>query len=276
MLAGEGVDPFQGPAVGVEVPEVAGHGGGAAATGFPGADRRAENGRTLCRPMRLPALIASAVLSLALSPLPAMAARVISVGDGDTLRVEQGGKRVTIRLACIDAPETAQAPYGQQARQALQQLLPVGSTVTLKAQTKDRFGRTVAEVFTQSGANAGLSLVHQGHAFAYRQYLKQCDEWAYLDREKLAQRYRVGVWRFDGGIQRPWDWRAANRGAPRQPTQRPVTLTIINDPKPAASTPGRFWRCREVGSWERAQQLLREGHTYLDGDSDGEACEALR
>ncbi|MEY3464177.1 MAG: hypothetical protein RLZZ468_1955, partial [Cyanobacteriota bacterium] len=23
-------------------------------------------------------------------------------------------------------------------------------------------------------------------------------------------------------------------------------------------------------------QLLREGHTYLDGDGDGEACESLR
>ena len=153
--------------------------------------------------------------------------------------------------------------------------------MTLKAQTRDRYGRTVAEVFTHNGTNAGLALVQQGHAFAYRQYLKQCDEWAYLDREGLSKRYRIGVWRSDGGIQPPWEWRAANRGAPRQPAQRPVTLTIINDPKPAVQPPpaamaGRRWRCREVGSWERAQQLLREGHTYLDGDSDGEACEALR
>lgn len=150
------------------------------------------------------------------------------------------------------------------------------ANVTLKAHTKDRYGRTVAEVFGLTGENAGLSLVQQGHAFVYRQYLKQCEEWAYLDREQLAQRYRVGVWRFDGGIERPWDWRAANRGAPRQPAQRSLTLTIINDNKPAASTPRRFWRCREVGTWERAQELLQEGHTYLDGDNDGEACEALR
>ncbi len=123
---------------------------------------------------------------LLLTPLAAAAATVSSVGDGDTLRVEDGGKNITIRVACIDAPEMAQAPFGQQARQALQQLLPVGSTVTLKAQTKDRYGRTVAEVFTQSRANTGLSLIQQGHAFAYQQYLKQCDEWASLDREKLA------------------------------------------------------------------------------------------
>ena len=212
-----------------------------------------------------------------LTPFAAAAATVISVGDGDTLRVEDGGMKITFRVACIDAPEMAQAPYGQQARQALQELLPVGSTVTLKAQTKDRYGRTVAEVFAPNGANAGLTLVQQGHAFAYRQYLKQCDEWAYLDREKLAERYRLGVWRAAGGIERPWDFRAARRGGLSQPaprTQKPVNLTIINGG--ASPRRGRRWYCRTVGSWEHAQQLLREGHTYLDGDSDGEACEALR
>ena len=226
--------------------------------------------------MQLLSIVSLLTLPL-LTPLAAAAATVISVGDGDTLRVEDRGRKVTIRVACIDAPEMAQAPYGQQARQALQELLPVGSTVTLKVQTQDRYGRTVAEVFAQNGANVGLTLVQQGHAFAYRQYLKQCDEWAYLDREQLAQRYRAGVWRFDGGIERPWDWRATRRegeSKSRQRPQRPVNLTIINGGASPGS--GRRWYCRNVGSWEHAQQLLREGHTYLDGDSDGEACEALR
>ncbi len=231
-------------------------------------------------PMRLVSRVSLLALPL-LTPLAAAAATVISVGDGDTLRVVHGGRKVTIRVACIDAPEMAQAPDGQRARQALQEMLPVGSTVTLKAQTTDRYGRTVAEVFSANGRNVGLTLVQQGHAYAYRQYLQQCDQWAYLDREKLAERYRAGIWRFAGGIERPWDFRAARRSVPREPHRRPVTLTIINDPKPMAGLPtasasGRRWRCREVGSWERAQQLLREGHTYLDGDGDGEACEALR
>ncbi|MFM6023348.1 MAG: thermonuclease family protein, partial [Dolichospermum sp.] len=30
---------------------------------------------------------------------------VISVGDGDTIKANFGSKKVTIRLACIDAPE---------------------------------------------------------------------------------------------------------------------------------------------------------------------------
>ena len=42
---------------------------------------------------------------------PASAATVVSIGDCDTLRLMVGGQKVTIRLACIDAPEMPQAPY---------------------------------------------------------------------------------------------------------------------------------------------------------------------
>jgi len=48
--------------------------------------------------------------------------QVVSVGDGDTLRVKRGNEIITIRLGCIDAPETAQIPWGQQAAFRLKQL----------------------------------------------------------------------------------------------------------------------------------------------------------
>ena len=34
-------------------------------------------------------------------------------------------------------------------------------------------------------------------------------------------------------------------------------------------------RCWDIGDWSKAQQLLQAGHSYLDRDNDGEACEAL-
>lgn len=86
-------------------------------------------------PMRLTQGLSVRVHTLLLPvlyPFAASTATIISLGDGDTLRVADRGKNLTIRVACIDAPETAQAPYGQQARQALQALLPIGCTVTLK------------------------------------------------------------------------------------------------------------------------------------------------
>ena len=94
------------------------------------------------------------------------------------------GKALTVRLACIDAPETAQGPYGQQARAYLQQRLPIGREVSLEVKTTDRYGRTVAEVI--SGININLALVEAGLAFAYRQYLGGCDAKAYLEAEERA------------------------------------------------------------------------------------------
>ena len=184
---------------------------------------------------------------------------VLSIGDGDTIRVRQAGKALTVRLACIDAPETAQSPYGQQARTYLQQRLPIGREVSLNIKTTDRYGRSVAEVF--SGVNINLALVEDGQAFAYRQYLRGCDAKAYLEAEDRASRARLGVWHAKGGITRPWDFRRARRA----------------EAIPDGTTPGgRRYRCKEIGSYAKAQELLRQGHSYLDGDGNGKACEALR
>ena len=184
---------------------------------------------------------------------------MLSIGDGDTIRVRQAGRAITVRLACIDAPETAQSPYGQQARTFLQQRLPIGRKVSLDVKTTDRYGRSVAEVF--SGVNINLALVEDGQAFAYRQYLGGCNAKAYLAAESRASRRRLGVWQVSGGITRPWDFRRGRRAA------------VIPD----GTTPGgRRYRCKEIGSYAKAQELLRQGHSYLDSNSDGEACESLR
>ena len=198
---------------------------------------------------------------LLLLAAPAGAATVLSVGDGDTLRVVDGGKRLTIRMACIDAPETAQRPYGAASRQRLQELAPVGSAVALRPQTIDKYGRTVAEVF-RNGQNTNLAMVSSGQAFAYRKYLAACDGSAYLGAEAAAQRQRVGVWAVPGGIQRPWDWRHGGQAAAPSVS--------------AGGYNGRKLTCGQIGSFARAQELLRQGHGYLDRNGDGVACESLR
>ena len=107
------------------------------------------------------------------SPAAALAetsrATVLSIGDGDTIRVQQGTKKLTVRLACIDAPEMAQAPYGQQARNYLQQRLAMGREVTLHTQTIDKYGRSVAEVIND--ININLALVEDCQAYTYHKYL---------------------------------------------------------------------------------------------------------
>ncbi len=57
-------------------------------------------------------LLLTGLFLAALTPFAqsAMAAMVLSIGDGDTISVLERGQKLKVRLACIDAPETAQSP----------------------------------------------------------------------------------------------------------------------------------------------------------------------
>ena len=160
------------------------------------------------------------MITLAL-PLAAVAllaqtrtATVLSIGDGDTLRVREGNRTLNVRLACIDAPESSQAPFGSQARQQLQALAPVGSSVELLIKATDRYGRSVAEL-TSGGRNLNQALVSYGVAFVYWQYIAGCDRQTYGQLETEARLKRLGVWSVKGGLTRPWDYRS-NQAAPPQ------------------------------------------------------------
>ena len=155
-------------------------------------------------------------------------------GNGDMIRVRQAGKAFTVRLACIDAPETAQGPYGQQSRNYLQQRLPVGREVSLEVKTTDRYGRSVAEVISE--ININLAMVEDGQAFAYRQYLSGCDAKEYLDAEYRASRRRYGVWQVEGGITRPWAFRRGRRSAL---TPRPCSCCGKGTPTSMAMPTGK-------------------------------------
>ncbi len=98
---------------------------------------------------------------------------VLSVGDGDTLEVQDGSTNMTVRLACVDAPERAQAPWGQAASARLKQLLPIGQVVQLREVDRDRYGRTVAEV-SVNGRSINLQMVQEGMAVIYPKYFYNC------------------------------------------------------------------------------------------------------
>ncbi len=184
---------------------------------------------------------------------------VLSIGDGDTLRVREGNRTVNVRLACIDAPETSQAPFGAQARQQLQALAPVGSSVELRIKATDRYGRSVAEI-TRGGRNLNQALVASGVAFVYWQDIVGCDRQTYGRLETEARLKRLGVWGVRDGLTRPWDYRSGQR-------------------KPSSSSnaaAGRRYTCSQIGSYAQAQVLLQQGHRYLDGDGDGMACKNLQ
>lgn len=147
----------------------------------------------------------------------AFRATVVAVGDGDSLRVRREGedsRPIRVRLACIDAPELQQRPWGAASRAALQTRLPPGRSVLVLPHDRDRYGRTVAEVISE--LNINLVMVEDGQAFVYRRHLGPCDGREYLQAEFRASRHRYGVWQVPGGITRPWAFRQTLRAAEQQ------------------------------------------------------------
>lgn len=98
----------------------------------------------------------------------------VRVIDGDTIDIPCEAPaicRERIRLAWIDTPETFR-PYcdtersiGEQAKTRLRELLS-GAVTIVRLGKKDRFGRTLANIFTSAGSPE-LILVNEGLAEFY-------------------------------------------------------------------------------------------------------------
>lgn len=132
--------------------------------------------------------------------------RVVRVHDGDSVTLQQGNRRLAVRLAAIDAPELAQ-PHGDAARDALQ-ACAFGRQVVVQVHGPDRHGRTVGQL-DSAGRDCALVLIEAGLAWHYKAYEREqplADRAAYAAAERNARRRRIGLW-SEGTPQPPWEFR---------------------------------------------------------------------
>ena len=96
--------------------------------------------------------------------------------DGDTCNTLKGEK---IRLACIDTPELkgskADPIPAKEARDFVNKLV-ANEKVSIKRITKDKYGRTVGELF-KNGVDIQELIVEKGYGKIYKKYAYQC-EWS--------------------------------------------------------------------------------------------------
>jgi micrococcal nuclease len=101
-------------------------------------------------------------------------ATLVSISDGDTIRVDVGGKVETLRLILIDTPETRDPNnppecYGAEATAFLEGLLPRGTEPYLESDVseRDRFGRLLRYAWFDRGDEVYLvneAMVRAGYA----------------------------------------------------------------------------------------------------------------
>jgi len=189
-------------------------------------------------------------------------AKVIVVMDGDTVMVLRDGKKVKVRLANIDAPESDQA-FGKESRDALANMV-LKKQVHVNSKAVDSYGRLIAEI-SINGKSVNEAQVKKGMAWEYSHFHSNK---RYLSLNKQAQQARVGLWA--NGVQpvSPEQWRRthlAKTHAGSSGTTAQGNLAC-----------GKKHLCSQMSSCEEAKKYFSKcGVKSLDGNHDGVPCESL-
>jgi micrococcal nuclease len=145
-------------------------------------------------------------------PADAVAAEVVSVADGDTIRVNIATVQYSVRLIGIDTPETYTTRtgyaecWGKEASNFTRRILAPGTIVYLERDRSDtdQYGRLVRYVWVDAGA-VGLGeagsmilfnevLVRAGYAIPYPYYPDTRDAARLATPAEAAQREGSGIW----------------------------------------------------------------------------------
>ena len=109
-------------------------------------------------------------------------------------------------MSGIDCPEKGQT-FGKKAKQFTSTLV-YGKDVMIHVLSKDRRGRTVADVLLPDGTNVSRALLRAGLAWWYRQYSKD-ESLGALEQE--ARQAKRGLW-ADLNPVPPWEIRHPKQG----------------------------------------------------------------
>lgn len=153
-------------------------------------------------PALLAALVALAVAYLKRAPQPpersrpADIRRCVRVIDGDTLMLD-GDERV--RLIGVNTPESVDPRrpvefFGKEAS-AFTRRLVEGRAVRLEygADTRDRYGRTLAYVYLEDGTFLNAEIIRQGYGQTYTRFPFRFQE-EFLSLEREARAGGRGLW----------------------------------------------------------------------------------
>ncbi len=198
-------------------------------------------------------LLSSLVLAAPPKIVSEFSGKVISVSDGDTIKVLVGKETVTVRLEAIDAPESGQS-YGDKSKKALSDAV-FGKNVTVKKTGSDRYGRSLGFVVV-GNTDANAKMIEDGWAWHYKEYNNE-ERLAKL--EDAARKAKRGLWADDRPLA-PWEYRARQR-APQIESK-------------AAAASGQFWLNTSSGVRhnEKCEHFQKTKKGRLCEKAEGKPC----
>lgn len=132
---------------------------------------------------------------------------VVSVMDGDTMKVKYEGKERKVRFLLIDAPEMyhktlGEQPYGKEAQQLNRQILDNAKNVSIAfdetGDKEDKYDRLLAYVYAD-GKSVQQQLLESGYVRVGYVYNDEAEHLkAFEAAEQKAKDAKKGIWQYPG------------------------------------------------------------------------------
>lgn len=136
--------------------------------------------------------------------LPAVVTKNI---DGDTLKIKIEGKEETVRLLCIDTPESVKIgteiqKWALEASDYAKKIMPVGKKVQLELDVseRDKYGRLLGYIWVD-GEMYNNMVIEQGLArvaYIYAPNTKYVDQ--LRETQSKAQKKAIGIWSIENYV----------------------------------------------------------------------------
>ncbi|MGW5364489.1 thermonuclease family protein [Actinopolymorpha pittospori] len=219
--------------------------------------------------------------------------RVAGVVDGDTIKVETGGRVVeTIRLIGLDTPETKKPGtpvqcFGPEASAYAKTLLD-GKEVRIDQDSTqgatDKYGRTLAYVWLQDGRLVNEVMLEGGYGREYTYDKPYKYQTEFTAAQRKARDSKSGLWQSCVNTPKPKTRVEAAEPKPQPPAPKPKPPAPKPEPpapkpEPPAPKPDldpHFDTCKEAnahGYGPYRQGVDPEYDWYQDRDHDGLVCE---
>lgn len=144
-------------------------------------------------------------------PTPQSLLTVISVHDGDTVRLSDGR---SVRLIGVDVPELRQPGGWGRAAQVWLERRVLGRSVQVEEEPglRDFYGRMLGTIWLGT-ENVNIQLVSEGLAYAWTpEGHKSTKYWVILQRaQEMARQNKKGFWADPSPPEKPWEWRKKQR-----------------------------------------------------------------
>lgn len=211
------------------------------------------------------------------STMPNEFYEVVSVTDGDTIKVKMNGKTETLRLLGMDTPETVDPRtevqcFGKEASDKAKELL-TGKKVRLESDPTqgelDKYQRLLRYVYLEDGTSFNKWMIENGFAHEYTYNAPHKYQAEFKVAEKTARENKRGFW---GDI---------CNGDTTKPAEKPVARATVVPVVPVAprGNTGDYIcncakTCTQMSCAEAQFQLNECGCSRRDGDKDGVACDS--